>query len=174
MEFGEFWKYTCSFCDRRQRADDTQNSLIITGRLMGFPGVSDGKEPACNVGDLASTSGLARSPGEGNGYSVHYSCLENSMERGAWQATVHGVTKSRTRLSDFHFFTFRWLTGIKFSWAPHLSAPFPNSHLGLHSLSQEGRRVFHTHKFLADQAAPADGLSSASHFTSDLWGLDTG
>ena len=91
------------------------------------------------------------------------------MERGAWQATVHGVTKSRTRLSDFHV-THR----CQVFPSPHLSAPFPSSHLGLHSLSQEGRGVFHTHTFLADQAAPADGLSSASHFSSDLWGLDTG
>ena len=58
-----------------------------------FPGGSDGKEPACPAGDW-------RSPGEGNGYPLQYSCLENSMERGAWQATVCGVAKSWTLLSN--------------------------------------------------------------------------
>ena len=70
---------------------------------MGFPGGSDGKESACNEGDPGSIPGLGRSPGEGNGYPLQYSCLENSMDRGAWWATVHGVTKSQTRLSDFQF-----------------------------------------------------------------------
>ena len=65
------------------------------GVYMGFPGGSDGKESACNVGDLASIPGLGRSPGEGNGNPVQYSCLENSMDRGAWRATVHGVAKSQ-------------------------------------------------------------------------------
>ena len=69
---------------------------------MGFPGGSDGKESAaCNAEDLGSIPGLGRSPGEGNGYTLHYSCLENPMARGAWRATVHGVAKSQTRLSDF-------------------------------------------------------------------------
>ena len=52
------------------------------------------------AGDLGSTPGLGRSPGEGNGYPLQYSCLENSMDRGAWWATVHGVAKSWARLSD--------------------------------------------------------------------------
>ena len=68
-----------------------------------FPGGSDGKESACNAGDAGSVPGLGRSPGEWNGYPLQYSYLKNSMDRGAWQATVHGVAKSRTRLSDFHF-----------------------------------------------------------------------
>ena len=68
--------------------------------LMGFPGGSDGKISACNAGDLGLIPGLGRSPGEGNGYPLQYSCLENPMDRGAWWATVHGVAKSRTRLSD--------------------------------------------------------------------------
>ena len=63
---------------------------------MGFPGGSDGKESSCNVGDLGSIPGLERSPGEGKGYSLQYSGLEDSMDRGAWQATVHGVAKSQT------------------------------------------------------------------------------
>ena len=70
--------------------------------IVGFPAGSDHKESSCNVGDLGVIPGLGRSPGEGNGYPFQYSGLENSMDRGAWRATVHGVTKSRTRLSDFH------------------------------------------------------------------------
>ena len=59
-----------------------------------FPGSSDSKESACNAGDLGSIPGLGRSPGEGNGYPLQYCCLENHMDKGAWQATVHGVAKS--------------------------------------------------------------------------------
>ena len=64
---------------------------------MGFPGGSDNKESACNVGDLGSVSGLGKSSGEGTGNPLQYSCLENPMDRGAWQATVHGVAKSWIR-----------------------------------------------------------------------------
>ena len=53
-----------------------------------------------NAGDLGSIPGLGRSPGEGKGYPLQYSCLENSVDRGAWQAVVHGVAKSRTQLSE--------------------------------------------------------------------------
>ena len=68
---------------------------------MGFPGGSDGKASACSVGDPGLICGLGRSPGEGNGNPLQYSCLENSMDGGAWWATVHGVAKSRTQLRDF-------------------------------------------------------------------------
>ena len=61
---------------------------------MSFPGGSDGKMSACNAGDLGSVPGSGKSPGEGNGYPFQYSCLESSMDRGAWQAIVHGVIKS--------------------------------------------------------------------------------
>ena len=71
---------------------------------MGFPGGSVGKESASKGGDLGSIPGLGRSLGKGNGNQLQYSNLENSMDRGAWQATVHGVVKSWTRLSDFFFF----------------------------------------------------------------------
>ena len=67
---------------------------------MGFPGGSASKESASNAGDVGSSPGLGRSPGDGNGNPLQYSCLENSMDRRAWQASVHGVTKSQTRLSD--------------------------------------------------------------------------
>ena len=68
--------------------------------LSCFPGGSDGKASACNVGDRGSIPGLGRSPGDGNGNPLQYSCSENFMDRGVWWATVHGVAKSRTQLSD--------------------------------------------------------------------------
>ena len=68
---------------------------------MGFPGGSEVKASACNVGDLGSIPELGRSPGEGNGKPLQYSCLENHMDGGAWWVTVHRVTKSQTQLSDF-------------------------------------------------------------------------
>ena len=61
--------------------------------LEGFPGSSDGKESAWNAGDVSSIPGSGRAPGEGNGYPLQYSRLENFMDRGAWQATVHGGHK---------------------------------------------------------------------------------
>ena len=64
--------------------------------FIDFPGGSDSKVSAYNSGDLGSIPGLGRSPGEGNGNPLQDSCLENSMDGGAWWATVHGVTKSRT------------------------------------------------------------------------------
>ena len=64
--------------------------------MRNFPGGSDGKESACNAGDIGSIPESGRSPGEGNGHPLQYSCLENSMDGGAWWATVHGVSKSRT------------------------------------------------------------------------------
>ena len=69
--------------------------------FLGFPGGSEGKESACNAGDLSSIPGLGRSPGEENGNPLQYSCLGNSMDGGAWWATVHRFEKSQTRLSDF-------------------------------------------------------------------------
>ena len=62
--------------------------------LQGFPGGSDSTESTCNEGDLSSIPQLGRSPGEGNDNPLQYSHLENPMDRGAWQATVHGVAKS--------------------------------------------------------------------------------
>ena len=67
---------------------------------MDFPGGSDGKESTYNSGYLGLIPGLERSPGEGNDYPLWYSDLKNSMNRGAWRATVHGVAKSRTQLSN--------------------------------------------------------------------------
>ena len=74
------------------------NSIFVPN---GFPDGSEVKASASNAGDLGSIPGSGRSPGEGNGNPLQYSCLENPMDGGAWQATVHEVAKSRTRLSDF-------------------------------------------------------------------------
>ena len=67
---------------------------------MGFPSGSDGNKYACIAGDLGLIPGSERSPEERNGNPLQYSCLENSMNRGAWQATVHGVAKNQTRVHD--------------------------------------------------------------------------
>ena len=63
---------------------------------MGFPGSSDGKESTCKAGDASSIPGLGRFPQKGIGYPLKYSCLENSMDRGAWLAIVRGVAESDT------------------------------------------------------------------------------
>ena len=83
------WTFVCSFY---------YGSIYIK---KGLPGGSDGKASASNVEDPGSIAGLGRSSEEGNGNPLQYPCLENPMDGGAWQATVCGVTKSRTRLSDF-------------------------------------------------------------------------
>ena len=70
---------------------------LPTPVFLGFPGGSDSKEFICNVGDLGSIPGLGRFAGGGHGNPLQYSCLENPMDRGAWWATVHGVTKELDR-----------------------------------------------------------------------------
>ena len=69
-------------------------NIMVLLIFTGFPGGSYGKASACSGGDPGSIPGLGRSPGEGNGNPLQYSCLKNSMDRGAWWATVHGVTES--------------------------------------------------------------------------------
>ena len=80
-----------------------QNSQCLG---LGLSGAWDSRESAYNAGDPGSIPGSGRSPGEENGNPLQYSCLENSMDRGAWQATVHGVIKSWTKLSKTNTFTF--------------------------------------------------------------------
>ena len=74
--------------------------------IHDFPGGSNDKASAYNMGDQGSIPGSGRSPGEGNGNPLQHSCLENPMDGGAWQSTVHRVVKSRTRLSNFTFTSF--------------------------------------------------------------------
>ena len=78
-------------------------TVLHINQNCSFPGGLDSKVSAYNVGDLGSIPGLGRSPGEGNGTPLQYSCLENPMDGGAWQAKVHGVPKSWTQLNDFTF-----------------------------------------------------------------------
>ena len=87
----------------------TADSVLICHYFSNF---SNGKEYAYNAGDPTSIAGSLKSSGKGNGYPLQYSCLENSMDRRAWQATVRGVAKSQTRLSDW------WVSGGK--PPPHL------------------------------------------------------
>ena len=85
---------------------------------MGFSGGSDGKESACNAGDLGSTPGSGRSPEEGHGNPLQYSCLENPTDRGAWQATVQGISKSQTllkRLTLSHTCTCAYIFFVYFA-----------------------------------------------------------
>ena len=89
MEATKHWK--------KKSTSDTEQKEILH---VAFPGGSDGKASACNPGDPGPIPGWGRLPAEGNGNPLQYSCLENLMDRGAWWATVHGVTKSWTRLSN--------------------------------------------------------------------------
>ena len=80
--------------------DPLGKGQAIHSSILGFPGGPDGKESTSNVGDMGSIPGLGRSPGEGSGNPLQYSCLENPYGQRSLEATVHGITKSQTRLSD--------------------------------------------------------------------------
>ena len=111
--------------------------------LKHHPGGTDGKASVYNAGDPGSIPGLGRSPGEENGNPFQYYYLENPMDRGAWQATIHGVTKSLTRLSDFTF-TFKippgWLIEQRAEQSqPAADRPIPHQRqAGKGSQSQKG------------------------------------
>ena len=96
-----------------QRETYRHNNNSVLWWRMDFPNGSDSKVSACTAGDPGSIPGLGKSPGEGNGNPLQYPCLKNPMDGGAWEATVHGVTKSWTRLSDFTF-TFTLVKAIPF------------------------------------------------------------
>ena len=128
-------------CKRPSGERRRQNELcgvsckdIVPVRLgphpTGFPGGSEVKASACNAGNLGSIPGLGRSPGEGNGNPLQYSCLENPMDGGAWWATVHWVTKSWTRL---HFLL------ISFNLNYFLRSPISkHSHARVRASAYEG------------------------------------
>ena len=77
-----------------------EKCMYFSIRICGLPKWLSSKESTCQAGDMGSIPGLGRFPGRGNGNRLQYSCLENSIDKGAWRATVHGVTKSQTQLSD--------------------------------------------------------------------------
>src|SRR5574341_351477 len=123
---------------------------------MDFPGCSVVKNPPASARDTSSISESERSPGGGNGNLLQYSCLENPMDRGAWWAVVHGVTKSRTRLSDFTF-TF-YFPALEKEMATHSSVlawriPGTAEPGGLPSMGSH--RVEHDRSDLAAAAAKA-------------------
>ena len=104
------WRSPMSYsplsCKGRTRLNDFTYSPYC------FPGGSDSKESACNAGDPGSLPGWGRFPVEGNPNPLQYSCQENSMDRRAWQATVHGVTRSWTRLSNLQLIVFPLFVNI--------------------------------------------------------------
>ena len=87
--------------------------------FLGFPGGSAGKESACNAGDLGLIPGLGISPGEGKGYPLQYSGLENSMD-----CIVHGVAKSWIQLSDCHIHIHNWAMGCLHTWSNSILGDF--------------------------------------------------
>ena len=107
LEWQQLKVGSCSFKPRWEGGILGKKSNIPKD-LTGFPGGSDGKESACKAGDPGWIPGLGGSPGEGRGYPLQYPFLENSMDRGAWRATVCGVTEGQTWLSDCHVH-FYWL-----------------------------------------------------------------
>ena len=96
---------------------------LISHASRGFPGGSEVKASACSAGDLGSVPGLGRSPGEGNCNPLQYSFLENSMDRGALYAIVHGVAKSRPRLSNFTSYASKVMLKILLSQASTVHEP---------------------------------------------------
>ena len=109
-------------------------------KLINLISGSDSKASACNAGDPGSIPGSGRSLGEGNGNPLQYSCLENPMDRGAWWATVHGVAKSRTRLSDFSLlYNWKFVPLNHLSHLPHSILFFCFCPCGLWDLSSPTR-----------------------------------
>ena len=96
----DFCDINCSIFNQKLSETEIRNKTPVFSSINQTPGGSEVKACACNAGDQGSISGSGRSPGEGNGNPLQYSCLENPMD-GTWWATVHGVTKNRTRLSNF-------------------------------------------------------------------------
>ena len=92
--------YACARACVRTHTHTHTHTHTQNVELLGFPAGSEVKASACIAGDLGSIPESGRSPGEGNGNPLQYSCLENPMDGGAWWTIVHGVAKSRTRLSD--------------------------------------------------------------------------
>ena len=125
---------------------------------VGFPGGSEDKASTCNAGDQGSIPGLGRSPGEGNGNPLQYSCLENPMDRGAWRATVHGVARSRTWLSDFtHTHTH----------TPPLSYPDLHSRIFSTEKTSKGggaQEWYLEHEYLLGNAMVKVGIKSSKRF----------
>ena len=115
-----YFKYNCHYIKRIESSDASMVfhnqptiaapsfvsfKIILLMYILGFPGGSDSRESACNAGDLKSIPELGKSPGEGNGYPLQYSGLENDMDRGAWWVTVMGLQRVGHDLVTFTFIT---------------------------------------------------------------------
>ena len=94
------WGWALVFASSQRGFWVAESRDILLVEFSGFPGDSDGKESICNARDSGSTPGSGRRPGKGHGYPLQCSCLENSLDRGAWRATIHGIAKSWTQLRD--------------------------------------------------------------------------
>ena len=143
------------------------------------------KNPPANTGDRRDTGsvpGLERSPGGCHGNPLQHSCLENPMDRGAWQATVHGVAKSQTRLRDFHFQPSVWSSSLRSHQAPlsmgfprqeyRSGLPFPspgNEHTSLASPALGGR-FFTTSTTWEALRVPWEPLKQTHTLGCRLWG----
>ena len=91
MPVGNFTHTQQGFSEKQMLP--AERAFVFEPSILDFPGSSDGKESACNAGDLGWIPASGRFPGEGNGNPLQYSCQEHTMDRGAWRATVHEVTK---------------------------------------------------------------------------------
>ena len=120
--YGYYTSYGCSdltsYSSNIKKGMNSKSMSVVRSSLLGLPWCLSSKKSPANARDKGSIPGLRRSPGEGNGNPLQYSCLGNLMDRGAWPATVHGVTKSWTGLSDQTPTTiFLLSTGSTFSTA---------------------------------------------------------
>ena len=106
MSFAPIHKWSHGHTEGCPRVQSPCIFVHVRNTHWSFPGGSEGKESACSVGDPGSNPGSGQSPGEGNGNPPQYSCLENSMDGGAWWATVHGVAKSQAALQPHSYLLF--------------------------------------------------------------------
>ena len=138
---------------------------------MGFLGGSNGKESACNEGDSGLIPGLGRSPGDGNGNPPQYFCLGNPMDRGAWQAVVHEVSKSQTHLSDFEnewvYIHQCYFLNLSYPLLPPPCPQVHSLHLHLH--------FFSVNRFISTvflDSVSMCGACMLSHFGCDFGHID--
>ena len=130
---------------------------MLASVQFNFPGHSDGKASAYNAGEWGSMPGLGRSPGKGNGNPLQLSCLQNPMDGRAWYTTVHGVTKSRTGLSNFTFSSVQLLSHVQLFETP-MDCSMPG--LPVRHQLQELAQI-HVHQ-VDDAIQPSHPLSSPS------------
>ena len=134
------------------------DSLNLT---WGFPGGSYGKESACNAGDLGSIPGFGRCPREGNGCPLQYSCLENSVDSRAWQATVHGVAQSQTWLSTTGIHGNQIIQGANPDCDRQWHTPWSHWLMVLTVLNEENKRMWTKYRTHAETTQPSLELESS-------------